>query len=274
MKRIVTVALSLLLLLALPAAFTACKAATGGEFKVGMECAYAPFNYTQTTDANGAVPIEGTNEFAGGYDVQMAKLVAEGLGKKLVIVKTSWDGLPPAVQAGTIDAIIAGMSPRADRRETLDFTDYYYASSLVIVVKNGGQYENATGLADFAGAKITGQLDTLHYDVIDQIEGVDKQTAAADFPTMRVALESGAIDGYVSERPEGLSAQAANSVFKMIEFAEGKGFAATEDDYSLSIGLKKGSDLTEKINKVLAGITAEKRQQLMDDAIKNQPSND
>ena len=44
------------------------------------------------TDANGAVPIESSAEFAGGYDVEIAKRIAEGLGKELV-VKTEWDGL-------------------------------------------------------------------------------------------------------------------------------------------------------------------------------------
>ena len=243
-----------------------------GEFKVGLECGYAPFNWTQIDNANGGVQISGTNEFAGGYDVEIAKLIAKGLNKKLVIVKTIWDGLTPAVQSGTIDAIIAGMSPKADRKQTLDFTDYYYQSVLVIVVKKGGKFENATSLADFTGAKITAQIQTLHYDVIDQITGVIKQTASQDFPTMRVALESGAIDGYISEKPEGLSAQAANSAFKMIEFATDKGFKVTNDDISVSVGLKKGSDLTTKINEILKTITEVQRKQLMDSAIINQPS--
>lgn len=287
MKRIVSLFTTVLMIAALlitasacttptPSATTAPAAAStdNGEFKVGMECAYAPFNWTQPTDANGAVAIQGTNEFASGYDVEMAKLIAKGLGKKLVIVKTIWDGLTPSVQSGTIDGIIAGMSPTKDRKQTLDFSNYYYQSSLVIVVKKGGKYENATSLADFSGAKITAQIDTLHYDVISQIPGVVKLNASKDFPTMRVALESGSIDGYVSEKPEGVSAQVANSNFKMIEFAADKGFNVTIDDISVSVGLKKGSDLTEKINAILAGITDEQRNTLMEEAIKNQPSND
>lgn len=270
MKRIVSLAIAVLLVGVVLMSVTACSSSSN-QFKVGMECAYAPFNWTQTDSSNGAVPIQGTNQFAGGYDVEMAKLIAKGLGKELVIVKTAWEGLTPAVQAGTIDAIIAGMSPKPDRRETIDFTDYYYASSLVIVVKKGGKYENATSLADFTGAKITGQIDTVHYEAIDQIPGVEKLDASKDFTTMRVALESGTIDGYVSERPEGVSAQIANSNFKMIELAEGKGFVVTNDLISISVGLKKGSELTEKINSILAGISAEQRNQFMENAIKNQP---
>lgn len=247
---------------------------SSGEFKVGLECGYPPFNWTQTTDANGAVPISGTKEFAGGYDVEIAKLIAEGLGKELVIVKTTWDGLPPAVQSGSIDAIIAGMSPTEKRKENIDFTDPYYRSDLVMVVQKGSKYENATDIQEFSGAKITAQLNTFHYTVIDQINGVSKQTAMDDFPAMRVALETGIIDGYVSERPEGVSAVSANPNFAMVEFAEGKGFVASDDDVAVAVGLKKGStDLVDKINKILAGISEEQRKTLMDNAIKNQPSN-
>src|SRR5690554_2097019 len=129
-------------------------------FRVGMEAGYAPFNWTQNDDSNGAVKIEGSAEYAGGYDVEIAKRIAEGLGRELVIVKTEWDGLPPAVMSGKIDAIIAGMSPTAERLKTIDFSDIYYTSDLVMVVKKGGPYENATSLDDFAGAKITAQLNT------------------------------------------------------------------------------------------------------------------
>jgi putative lysine transport system substrate-binding protein len=239
-------------------------------FKVGMEAGYAPFNWTQIDDANGAVPIEGNAEYAGGYDVEIAKRIAEGLGKELVIVKTEWDGLVPALLSGKIDAIIAGMSPTAERKQTIDFTDIYYKSDLVMVVKKGSPYENATSIQDFSGAKVTAQLNTFHYSVIDQINGVKKETALDNFPTMRVALESGTIDGYVSERPEGVSASAANENFVMVEFDDG--FETSEEDTAIAVGVKKDSELTEKINEILAGISEEERQEIMDQAILNQPS--
>lgn len=246
------------------------KAAEKATFKVGMEAGYAPFNWTQLDNSNGAAKIDGSAEFAGGYDVEIAKKIAADLGKELVIVKTDWEGLIPALQAGTVDAIIAGMSPTEKRKESIDFSKDYYKSDLVMVVKKGGKFDGASSIKDFSGAKITAQLNTFHYSVIDQIPGVSKQTAMDNFPAMRVALESGIIDGYVSERPEGVSAQAANGNFKMIEFKEG--FTTSEEDTSIAVGLKKGSELTEKINKTLEGITAEQRKEIMDTAIKNQPA--
>lgn len=231
--------------------------------RVGMECAYAPFNWTQSDNSNDAVAIEGGG-FAGGYDVEIAKKIAESLGRELVIVKTEWDGLEMSLNSGMIDAIIAGMSPTEDRKARIDFTDSYYTSDLVIVVRKGSDYENATSLADFKDAKLTAQLNTFHYTVLEQIEGVNKQTALADFPTMITALSSGMIDGYISERPGALAAMVANGDLTFVGFEEGSGFEASKDDLSIAVGLKKDSDLREGINAALAGISEEDRAAIMD----------
>jgi len=137
-------------------------------------------------------------------------------------------------------------------------------------VKKGSKYEGATSIQDFKGAKVTAQLNTFHYSVIPQIEGVQQQPALDNFPAMRVALESGVIDGYVSERPEAVSAAAANPNFVMVEFKDG--FQTSEDDTAIAVGVKKDSELTQKINEALAGLSEEERTQIMDAAIKNQPA--
>ena len=273
-KILLIMAISLIAIMLLTACGSDQGASTDGSGKellrVGLEADYPPFNWTQIDDSNGAVRIEGNPEFAGGYDVEIAKRIAEGLGRELVVVKTEWDGLVPALTSDKIDVIIAGMSPTEDRKENIDFSDNYYKSDLVMVVRKDGEYTNASSIHDFAGAKITAQLNTFHYTVIDQINGVDKQTAMDSFTVMRVALESGMIDGYVSERPEAISATAANDNFAMVEFTDG--FVTSDDDTAIAVGVKKGSDLTEKINEILATISEEERQAIMDEAIKNQPA--
>ena len=242
-----------------------------GVFKVGMEAGYAPFNWTQSDDANGAVKIEGTEEYAAGYDVEVAKKIAEGIGEELVIVKVEWDGLVPALKSGTIDAIIAGMSPTEKRKESIDFTDNYYMSDLVVVVAKDGAYADAQTLSDFGGAKVTAQLNTFHYDVIDQMEGVLKQTAMDNFSAIRVALESGVIDAYVTERPEAVSASSANDKFTFIELTDG--FETSPDDTAIAVGINKGNEtLVEEINAILGELSVEEQQSIMDQAILNQPS--
>ncbi|ERK29274.1 transporter substrate-binding domain-containing protein [Clostridium intestinale] len=270
LSLIVTAVLSATLLLTGCGSKASDTSKTEDTFKVGMEAGYAPFNWTQKDDSNGGVKIDGAAEYAGGYDVEIAKKIAEDLGKKLVIVKTEWDGLIPALESGKIDAVIAGMSPTAERKEAIDFSDNYYKSELVMVVKKGGKYNGATSLKDFSGAKVTAQLSTFHYSVIDQIAGVQKQTAMDNFSAMRVALESGVIDAYVSELPEGISAESNSNNFKMIELKDG--FKASEEDVAIAVGVKKGSDLTAKINSTLAKISESDRKTIMDNAIKNQPA--
>ena len=227
MKRLLCALIALMLLGSFACAET---------LRVGMECNYAPYNWTQTEASDEALPLAGGG-YADGYDVRIAKRVAEELGCDIEIVKTEWDGLVPSLLSGNIDVIIAGMSPTAERMATIDFTDPYYESELVIVVRKDGAYANATSLADFAGAKITGQLNTFHYTVIDQIPDVQKQTAMDTFPTMIVALNSGVIDGYISERPGAESAVATNPDLTYVEFADGQGFETDPADTSIAIGV-------------------------------------
>lgn len=273
MKKLIGIVLLMLILCSTVTAFPGCSKKTNGVLKVGMECNYAPFNWTQPTDANGGVKISEDSQYAAGYDVEIAKKIADGLGMELQIVKIAWDGLSPALESGSIDLIIAGMSPTAERKEAIDFTDNYYKSNLIIVVKKDSTYASATSLADFSGAKIVGQLGTVHADVISQISGVIAQDPMSDFSAMRVALQSGAIDGYVSEKPEGVSASAANADLTFVEFAEGKGFTVSDEDVAVAVGIAKGKEaMITEINTILAGITEDDRVTLMNNATANQPA--
>ncbi|MFD1393298.1 ABC transporter permease subunit [Lacticaseibacillus jixianensis] len=245
--------------------------AAGGTFKVGMEAGYAPFNWTQNTAANGAVKIQGSADYANGYDVQMAKKVAKALGKKVVVVKTSWNGLPPALTSGKIDAIIAGMSPTPERRKTIDFTNTYYASKLTVVVRRDSKFAKAKSIRDFKNAKITAQLSTFHYQAIKQMKGAIKEPAMDNFPAMRVALESGTIDGYVSEVPEGITAENANPDLTYLRFSKANGFKTNPEDVDLAIGVRKNDPDKAKINAELAKISQKQRDQLMNEAVANQP---
>lgn len=284
MKRTLCIMLSTLIVLTLAlTCFVSCgkinaskdldRIKEAGVLKVGMECAYAPYNWKQTAENENTVKIA-DNSYADGYDVQIAKKIADELGVRLEIKPIEWDGLIPALESGEIDMVIAGMSPTEERKLSIDFSDTYFDSNLVMVVKKDSAYANAEKIADFSGAKITGQMNTFHYKVIDQINGVAKQNALPDFAALIQALDSGAIDGYVCERPGAISAVAANANFKFIEFTAENGFACDPAESSISVGIRKGSSLTSEINKVLAKITDEEKTALMDAAIDRQPVNE
>ena len=260
--------LSLFALLLLSFGF-ANRAQADEYLRIGMEAAYAPFNWTQDDDKNGAVKIEGTNQYANGYDVQIAKQVAKALGKKPLVVKTSWNGLIPALTSGKLDMIIAGMSPTAERKKEIAFSNSYYTSEPVVLVNKDGSYANAKTLKDFKGAKITSQQGVYLYNLISQLTGAKQETAMGDFAQMRQALESGVIDGYISERPEALTAESANSKFKMIQFK--KGFEVNEEDATIAIGMRKNDNRLEQVNAAIAKISPKDQVALMDKMIQNQP---
>ena len=280
MKRIFALILAVALMLC---TLTACSKVSGpkdldnvkkaGQIVVGMECAYAPYNWTTSTPSATTVPIANSKgSYADGYDVQIAKLIAKELGVELVIKAIEWDGLIPALEAGEIDMIIAGMSPTEDRKLSIDFSDTYFDSNLVMVVRKDGNYANADDIQDFSGAKITGQLNTFHYAVIDQINGVNKQTALQDFAALTQSLASGAIDGYVCEKPGAVSAVASNDEFTFIEFTGSNGFTCDPAESSISVGLRQESTLTETINAVIARLSTADKEAMMDAAIARQPA--
>lgn len=249
---------------------TACNQKDDNKIYVGLECGYIPFNFTQQTDANGAVKISNADGYANGYDVMIAKKIAESLGKELVIVKYDWDALLSGVTTGALDFIIAGMSPTAERMEVVDFSDAYYESNLVIVVRKDGAYANATSLSDFEGAKLVAQKGTFHDTALEaqanQI-GYTRQTPMADFPAMVVALNANTIDGYVAEEPGAVADCAANSSFTYIALRNNTtGFTATQEDTQIAIGMKKGSEYKDAINSALAQISQEERVQMMTNA--------
>ena len=265
--------LTLLMLLFLATALTGFSVKADNYLRIGMEAAYAPFNWTQDDDSNGAVPIEGTNQYANGYDVQIAIKIAEAMGKEPLVVKTSWTGLIPALTSGKIDMIAAGMSPTEERKLEIAFSNAYYTSEPVLVVSRDGDFAKAKTLEDFAGAKITAQQGVWHVNLLPQLVGADPQTPMGDFSQMRQALASGIIDAYVSERPEALTAEGANSKFLMV--TPDPGFEVAESDAAIAVGLRKDDiETLVQVNAVLDTISEEDRVALMDKMIEIQPADD
>ena len=240
--------------------------------KVGMECAYAPYNWSQTTAEGGAVKIAGSNEYAYGYDVIIAKKLADSMGATLEVHKIEWDGLPPAVVSGKIDAAIAGMSITAKRKETVDFTKPYYYANVVALVKKDSAQAKAKSVADLKGSVATSQLNTIWYDQIDQVPDVKKLPAIDTVPGMIVALKSGKCNLIVTDIPTAKAAAFANPELVMVEFPEGKGFKTSREDVEIGVAVKKGNkELVDAMNKVLGNMTDADFSKIMDEAIKKQP---
>ena len=276
MKKIVALLLSLLMIVSL----TACsggKVPSGvedGVLTIAMECAYAPYNWTQADDSNGAVPIKDSNEYVNGYDIMIAKKICEANGWQLEVIRTDWDSLVPGVQSGIYDAVIAGQSMTDKRMKQVDFAGPYFYASIVCVAKKDGPYASATGLSDLAGGKCTAQIATIWYDsMLPQIEGAQIQTAAETAPAMLMALETDTVDFICTDMPTALGAVAAYPDMTILDFSDSDdGFEVDEGEINIGISMKKGNTiLKEAIDEVLSGMTEEDFNSLMNEAIAVQP---
>lgn len=241
-----------------------------GELVIGLECEYSPFNWTETTKSETNVEIYGqTGLYAEGYDIQIARRVADSLGLKLVVKKIAWEGLIPALQSGDIDAIIAGMSPTEERKESINFSNPYYRSEHVVIVKDGGRFANATRFADFAGANVIGQKGTAYEDLASQLAtraGANAQAPLGTVPLIISSILADSTDVTVVEKPVALGVCASNPSLKWIKLEEA--FEVDEADVVVSIGVRKvDTNLLDRINDALASISDADREALMLNAV-------
>ena len=291
MKRL----LNVLCVLAMAVSFTACSSNGGngeatstssttgsgvedGVLTIAMECAYAPYNWTQTDDSNGAVPIKGTNEYANGYDIMIAKKICEANNWELEVIRSDWDSLVPSVQTGVIDAAIAGQSMTKERSEQVDFAGPYYYASFAILVKKDSELANLTSIHDFGGYKGTAQLATIWYtECLPQMDDVTIETASESAPAMIMAVETGTVDFVVTDLPTATGAVVAYPDLKILDFTGTDGdFEFTdeerEENVNIGISVRKGNtELKDAIDSVLSTMTTDDFNEMMNEAIKVQP---
>ena len=245
-----------------------------GVLTVAMECAYAPYNWSQPDDSNGAVPIiNASGSYANGYDVMMAKKLCEANGWELEVMQLDWDSLVPAVMNGTVDAVIAGQSMTAERMESVDFAGPYLYATIVCLTKNNSALASATGISQMSGT-CTSQMGTIWYDTcLPQIENADIQTAAESAPAMLMALETGVVDFICTDMPTAQGALIAYPDMVLLDFAgSGDDFQVSEEDVNIGISIRKGNTvLLDALNGVLGDMTADDFNAMMADAIAVQP---
>ena len=251
-----------------------------GVLTVGMECAYAPYNWMQMDDSNGAVPISNMDGgYANGYDVMIAKRICEAYGWELEIVSSDWEGLTAAIQSGTMDANIAGQSMTADRQEEVSMAGPYFYATIVCVTTKDSKYADAKSIADLAGGTCTAQSGTIWYDsCLPQIENANIQAPAETAPAMIMQLQTGTVDFICTDMPTAMGAVSKDDNLVILNFSGTDGdfqFATEEEraeNVNIGISVEKGNDqLVEAMNKVLSQLNEEQFNALMDQAIAIQP---
>jgi len=245
-----------------------------GILTVAMECAYAPYNWAQPDDSNGAVPIRDSALYANGYDVMTAKAICEANGWQLEIMQLDWDSLIPAVQSGVCDAVIAGQSMTSERMEAVDFAGPYLYATIVCLAKKDSAYAGAKGISELAGGTCTSQSGTIWYDsCLPQIPGAQIGMPAESAPAMLMAVESGTVDFVCTDMPTAQGALIAYPDLVLLDFAgSGDDFVVSEEEINIGISVMKGNTaLVDAINSYLKDKTADDFNALMQEAIKIQP---
>ena len=277
MRRMLAMALAILMMTALLSGAQAGvpSGVEDGVLTVAMECNYAPYNWSQSDDSNGAVPISGSNEYANGYDVMMAKKLCEANGWKLEIVRLDWDSLVPAVLSGVVDAVIAGQSMTAARAEMVDFAGPYLYASIVCLARQGTPQAEAKGISDLSGY-CTSQLGTIWYSVcLPQIPNAEIQPAAESAPAMLMALETGAVDFVCTDIPTAQGALAVYPDMVLLDFSGSEdNFVVSEEEINIGISVMKGNAvLKDALDAVLSTMTVGDFNAMMAEATAIQPIN-
>lgn len=292
MKRIVAIVLTMLMVLSLAACGSSTEETPAPENKlaipgtedgvltVGMECQYAPYNWTQMNDDNGAVPIvNNPGSYANGYDVMMAKKICDTYGWKLEVMALEWGGLVPALNAGTIDAVIAGQSMTAERMKEVDMAGPYYYATIVCLTTKDSPNASATSISELTG-NCTAQSGTIWYNsCLSQIDGVNIQAAAESAPNMIMQLQSGTVDFVCTDLPTASGAQSKDDNLVILNFSGTDGDfqfadeAERAENVNIGISVKKdNADLKKAFDDVLSQMTADDFNTIMDEAIAAQPA--
>ena len=237
---------------------TTAEAPAGDVLRVGMECAYAPFNWTQddptTPDGSIAEPIFGSDYYAYGYDVAVSQMLASALGMGLEIHKVEWSSIGISMDAGDYDCIIAGMGRTAEREMAYAFTEPYYYRDNCIVVRADGPYADVVGLSDLdgTGCKVTTQLGTGWIPLLDQVEGADTGSNYETTSECFMAVSNGVADVCIVDVPTAESALLTNADLKIIKLAEGDTFVGDDEMVNVCIATRKDdTELRDKLQSAM-----------------------
>ena len=234
--------------------------------RIGTECEYPPNNWEESEATSSNVPLANEkNSYAEGYDIQIAKVVAEKLGARLEVKKIAWQELIPALQRREIDAIFSGMLDTDERKKFISFSETYdcIRTEYAMVVREDSKFSKAKRLNDFYGAVVTGQEGTTLDTLVEQIPGVIHVKATDTVEHLFEKLLNRDIDAIILNVDSGEIYEKVYPELMMIRFPRGQGFKLNFTGVCAGVN-KKDTNLLNKINDVISGLSKRDRQRIMD----------
>lgn len=213
-----------------------------GKIVLGTSADYPPFETH--------VMIDGVDQIVG-FDIELAKYIADELGVELEIKDMDFDKLLGGLSTGMLDIVIAAMNPDPEREEEANFTDIYYESKFSVLIHKDNA-ANISTMEDLNGKSIGVQLGTIQEEIAKtNIKGGDILSLSSN-PDIVMNLKTKKIEGAIMEEPVAKSFAKANDDLIVVE-----GFSIDSGSDGVAIALKKGNDeLTEKLNEILADAKA------------------
>jgi polar amino acid transport system substrate-binding protein len=222
-----------------------------GKLVIGTSADFPPYEFH--------VQASGKDQIVG-FDIAVAKEIAADLGVKLEIKDMSFDGLLAALQAGTIDLVLAGMNPTDERKKAVDFSDVYYVSKQGVMVRTADKAKYATkeSLKDVV---IGAQKGAIQVGLAKELKGVPK--ADQDKPNAQVKELAKVSDLVLELKFKKIEAIA-------MEWAVGDAYAEKNPDVCMTsivlqadggsaVAFKKGApEFVAAVNKTLARLVQAK----------------
>jgi len=248
------------------------------ELVVGVECAYPPFNWSETSASDYTLAISNhTGEYADGFDIQVAKKLSTGLEKPVKIVQTVWTSLIVDLSSGAINCIVSGMTDTTEREQTIDFSSEYYRSELVLVTKKTIADQYTTALTSdqlrplVTGKFLESQVDTSEDDLIDSVfvsYGAEHAKPVTTFPLAASDVESGGVFAMSAELP--VAESIVNSMTDLgIVHLDQTILGAAGSELGVSVGIQKGNtELQTAMNAEIATWTSEWKLETMESALR------
>ena len=241
--------LALVLAMAMSLSMVACSSSSASSaetLKVAISPDFAPMEFVDLSKS-------GQDKYVG-FDVSLAKYIAEEMGMELELMPMSFDACQAAVSTGKVDMSISGFSYTAERAENYNLSDYYYAGdneteqTVITMAENAGKYKT---VADFAGVKVGAQTASLQEALVNEQlvpEGAEL-VVFSDINTGVLQLKKGDFEVVAVAQGNGEAIVANNPDVAVTEFL----FDVDDESANNLILLQKGDDeLTAKVNEILA----------------------
>ncbi len=187
------------------------------------------------------------NGEVAGIDAEIAKAIADKLGMTLEIKDMEFDSLIPAVQGGSIDIVLAGMTVNEERKESVNFTDSYATGTQVIIVKEDSAIASVD---DLEGKTIGVQSGTTGDAYCTDDYGQDHVKQFSSGALAVAALVNGQVDCVVIDNEPAKNFVAANTGLKIL------GTEYVTENYAAAIA-KTNTDLLGKVNGAIAELKAD-----------------